>query len=266
MAAAAYRTAVGKDTEAALAGRLAARVDVSVQRYVHAAASRRGYVPLNPAAILATGPCASIDVVRCDTLVAAADLIAAGERPIVLNMASFSTPGGGFLNGAGTQEEELCRRTTVYPSLMAAAAQGAYPIPLLGLLFHGNVSIIRGAGPGYGWLTAPYPTVAMLSCPAVRRPELINYGRHLSEPDAFLTTQKIELMLAVAATHGYNVLLLGAMGCGTYKNPPSHVARLFASVLAKYGAGFKHVRFAIIDGGPTAAGESNYSSFAEVFP
>ena len=35
----------------------------------------------------------------------------------VLNMASAIRPGGGFLEGANSQEEYLCARSTLYPSL-----------------------------------------------------------------------------------------------------------------------------------------------------
>ena len=266
MAAAARRKAVGTETIAALGG--GAGPVPPVHAYVHVAASRRGYAPLDPAAVLRAGPCLAVDVVQLDTLVAALQLTAAGLRPLVLNMASFSTPGGGFLNGAGTQEEELCRRSTLYPSLDAAAAEGhKYPIPPLGLLLHDEINIIRGTGPAYAWLASPYATVGVLSCPAVRRPELVGSGCYLNKADAMLTAQKMELMLAAAVTHGYDVLLLGALGCGAYKNPPRHVAQLFAATLARYGASFKQVRFAILDGGPSLeAGASNFRTFADMFP
>jgi hypothetical protein len=71
--------------------------------------------------------------IQCtDTLGAAAKLserpfaarrTAAPSKPqtrpnvVVLNMASPMRPGGGFLDGANSQEEFLCARTSLYPSL-----------------------------------------------------------------------------------------------------------------------------------------------------
>jgi uncharacterized protein (TIGR02452 family) len=56
-------------------------------------------------------------VICSDCLEAAQLLLGAGFNPCVLNMASRQHPGGGVLNGAGAQEENLFRRTNLFMSL-----------------------------------------------------------------------------------------------------------------------------------------------------
>jgi uncharacterized protein (TIGR02452 family) len=51
--------------------------------------------------------------------------------------------------------------------------------------------------------------------------------------------------------------VLGALGCGAYENPPEHVAALFKRALARFGAAFERVTFAII-------GDGNFAIFRRV--
>lgn len=73
-------------------------------------------------------------------------------------------------------------------------------------------------------------------------------------------------MLATGLYYGHNSLVLSALGCGAFRNPPRHVARLFKEVLSEeeFVSRYRHISFAIIDD-HNARGEGNYRPFSEVF-
>lgn len=57
-------------------------------------------------------------------------------------------------------------------------------------------------------------------------------------------------VLSLAAHQGCDVLILGAWGCGVFKNSPSMVAQMFADLLLAEGqfwGRFKYMRFSVLD-------------------
>ena len=59
-----------------------------------------------------------------------------------------------------------------------------------------------------------------------------------------IITRRIKRILDVAAMERTEVLILGAWGCGAFKNPTEIVARVFFTLLKSYN--FEIVEFAII--------------------
>src|SRR5688572_1660266 len=96
-----------------------------------------------------------IQVVDGDCLNHALRLKNEGYNPIVLNMANAEIPGGGYLRGAGAQEENLFRRTNLFQYHEYEKDQ-RYPIPLFGGIYCPNSTVIKASEQeGYELLEEP---------------------------------------------------------------------------------------------------------------
>jgi uncharacterized protein (TIGR02452 family) len=96
-----------------------------------------------------------IQIVNGDCLNHALRLKGEGYNPIVLNMANAEVPGGGYLHGAGAQEENLFRRTNLFQYHKYKEEQ-RYPIPLFGGIYCPNSTVIKASEQeGYEFLEEP---------------------------------------------------------------------------------------------------------------
>lgn len=192
-------------------------------------------------------------------------------KPVaILNLANHRRAGGGWLNGALAQEEALCYRSSLYYSLNHAF----YPIPELSALYSPAVVIIRTAmSQGHSLLfpTTPakdLPVTSAISLAALRDPRLYNDETYAYRADKEMMGYKIRLALRIAVLHGHTKLVLGALGCGAFGNPPYEVAQLFLDVFEEAefrGGWWEDVVFAVMDNASGAKagkdGEGNYGIF-----
>lgn len=202
------------------------------------------------------------------TLAAARCLIGAGHaHPLCLNFASARNPGGGFLRGTEAQEENLAKSSGLYPCLLPKTAyyernralhSGMYTDDMI---YSPRVPVFRDDD--YALIDRVYET-AMLTAPAVNRGAVAeNEPDRLGEVDAVML-RRIDLLLALAAAHGHTVLVLGAWGCGVFRNRPQQMAQWFATHLlqgGRYRGVFERVRFAVYD--PKEDG--TFAAFKDVF-
>ena len=139
----------------------------------------------------------------------------------VLDFASDSEPGGGWRgNQTGTQEESLCRAS----SLGRALERLSYPIPSYGCAHVPDVVVLRDAAGVV--LDAPFHVAVIAAA-------LRDVGGD-GEPDAKQRAhlqKKVAGVLAVMASCGYEHIVLGSWGCGAFGNSASLVARAFADAL-----------------------------------
>ena len=63
------------------------------------------------------------------------------------------------------------------------------------------------------------------------------------------TKNKMRTILRIGLLNGHDSLVLGALGCGAFCNPPSHIARLFHEVFEEheFKNKYRHICFAILD-------------------
>jgi uncharacterized protein (TIGR02452 family) len=206
----------------------------------------------------------TISVINIDCLKAAEELIKDGFEPAVLNMANRQNPGGGVVSGGGAQEENIFRRSNLFVSLYQFADQAAqYGIPRsnehsyplnrdTGGIYSPDVSVFRSSeSSGYALSKQPFKA-AFITVPAINSPELVigedslyRIAPHLTEP----TREKIRTILRIALNNGHECIVLGAFGCGAFRNPPGHMAQLFREVFNEdeFSNSFRKVVFAIID-------------------
>lgn len=168
-----------------------------------------------------------------------------------LNFASARNPGGGFLGGAKAQEEDLARCSALYHCLLEqreyydvnrATESMLYTDHIIwspGVPFFRDERLDLLARPFHvGIVTAPAP----------------NAGEHLRRKDGGRPTlskalaRRAERVLRVLATQKQHTLVLGAWGCGVFRNDPAEVAQVFAELLrSTYAQSFARVVFAIYD-------------------
>lgn len=218
-----------------------------------------------------------ISVENEDCLVVAERMVRRGGKNVaVLNMANRQTPGGGVYTGAGAQEESCFRRSNYYLSLyqytdfayqygIRKNPEAQYPLDRnFGGCFSPNVTVFRGPEKeGYPFLEEPWK-VNFIAVPALNRPELMEtpFGeKRIAKHLVPAALNKIRTIFNIAIDNGIDVLVLGAHGCGAFKNPPRHMAELFSWVLEEpvYKGRFRKIIFAII------GSEENYSAFDTVF-
>jgi uncharacterized protein (TIGR02452 family) len=257
---------IARDTvEVVRAGRYATRAGETVHIGHLVRNSIDGTVSFPPDAalprVVPSGKPTRFEVVN-DTTLAVARRLAASHRVCALNFASARHPGGGFLNGARAQEESLCRASALYACINGNAmyrhhthAGGIYS----------NYAIYSPAVPVFKdddgeLLDEPYPC-AFVTAPAVNAGAL----RHDEDRRAVRRemAERVEKVLAVMAGQGHDAVVLGAWGCGVFKNDPEMIADLFAGELRGRFAGvFDVVAFAVLD---STADGSTIGPFADRF-
>ncbi|WP_329378216.1 TIGR02452 family protein [Streptomyces sp. NBC_01716] len=217
-------------------------------------------VPVTPD----TSRTTSFEVTGESSLQAARRTVTAAPGPVaVLNFASARNPGGGYLNGAQAQEEALCRASALYATLLRAPDFYAHhradrsPFYSDRVIHSPGVPVFRddrgrllGAPFTVGFLTSPAPNAGIV---ARDRPEE-------SQRIPATLASRAERVLEVAVAGGYRRLVLGAWGCGVFRNDPARVAGAFRALLVAppegAGAGggggrfarhFDQVVFAVLD-------------------
>ena len=61
-----------------------------------------------------------------------------------------------------------------------------------------------------------------------------------------ILSENLRSLFHIALEHGHTRLVLGAIGCGAFRNPPEQVARAFASLLSgEFEGCFEHAVFAV---------------------
>lgn len=209
------------------------------------------------------GNTTEFSVVNQTTLEAARTLLARGMEVAALNFASAKNPGGGFLSGGRAQEESLCRSSSLYECLKNCQMYPFHKSRRDGMytswvIYSPDVPVFRDDDGNL--LEDPYK-LSFITCPAVNAGTLKpNQTQDISSA----MRERVDRVLTVASLHGCDALVLGAWGCGVFRNDPEQIASLFHSALhGQFAGAFKAITFAIIDGW---ADHRNIGPFERLFP
>lgn len=184
------------------------------------------------------------------------------DKIAILDFASYKNPGGNFMGGSIAQDEMICAGSNLYNILSSDKIMkqfyeynrnnlntGAYSNR------HVYVSdvIIDDSNVNSAF------TVDVINCAAPNKIYALRYRKSLIPVIDAAMQSRIDQVLYTAYKHNVNVIVLGAFGCGVFKNNPDFVAKTFIELLeTKYKGIFSKVVFGIPD-----ATSKNYLAFAK---
>ncbi len=203
-----------------------------------------------------------------------------GQRIAVLNFASPTNPGGGVKRGSSAQEESLCRCSTLYPTIDRHWLWDKYytpnrnahdPVGTDACIYSPGVVICKTDDSIPVRLPPEeFVTVDVITCaaPNLRERPWNPYNPGSGSAVSLTKEQQYEIHLSrakhilhVAAAHGGEILILGAFGCGAFRNDPEAVAAAYRDVLAEYGKYFDEIEFAVYCRGYETG---NYDAFRRI--
>jgi uncharacterized protein (TIGR02452 family) len=173
------------------------------------------------------------------------------EKVICLNFASAKNPGGGFLGGAQAQEESLARSSGLYASLLTQKQFYDFHSKQGNLLYSDHM-IYSPAVPVFRHddgelLESPY-ALSFITSAAPNAGAIAKNTPQRSKEVHGVLQQRGAKVLALAVSLGYKRIILGAWGCGVFRNSPEEVAGVFKGLLeGQFKNSFEQVTFAVFD-------------------
>lgn len=192
-----------------------------------------------------------------------------GRKVCVLNFASSTNPGGGVANGSNAQEEAICRCSTLYACISDKDIAGSFYDRHRQKLKGGQLSLLYNDDCIYTPRVTVFKTdterpellpetswydVDIISCAApnlrirtCRKMDCFNDEADNIGLDGLLDLHKkrIDRILSIVKMNHVEVMILGAFGCGAFKNPPEIVAWAMLDTVRNYLCDFSVVEFAV---------------------
>ena len=197
------------------------------------------------------------------------------EKICVLNFASARHAGGGVKTGASAQEECLCRCSTLYFAISEENTVKNFHHKHNSMIMRGqmdltynddcifspDIVVFKSDDGAYQYLPENKQyKVDVITCAA---PNLNRLHTGITESKLRAIHEKrARRILDIAKSENEEVLVLGAFGCGAFRNPPEVVADVWAKVLKDYLYDFKTIEFAVMS--KPSKPSRNYLAFKEV--
>lgn len=204
-----------------------------------------------------------------------------GNHVAVHNFASATNPGGGVVNGAGAQEECLCRCSNLYFCLNTPDMWGMFytphraahdPIHNDDIIYTPNIVVFKTDTDRPELMERDdWYIVDVITCaaPNLREKPSNRYnsgdGTRAVKPSnrelQVIHEKRLRRMLDSAVMNHADTVILGAFGCGAFCNEPQVVATAAANVVRDYMYAFKNIEFAVYC---RPSDDSNYRVFNSV--
>ncbi|MDO4329007.1 MAG: TIGR02452 family protein [Lachnospiraceae bacterium] len=183
----------------------------------------------------------------------------------VLNFASAKNPGGGFLNGAMAQEESLAASSSLYETLIAHEDYYKNNRACNSMMYT-DYSIYSPGVPFFRdgkFRLLPQPvTASVLTLPAVNMGQVKRKGEDVCQAEQTMR-RRMKLALAIFAHQRCQKVILGAYGCGVFRNDPDQIALWWKELLDEgFAKQFESVIFAVLD---RSSSQSCIRAFQKVF-
>lgn len=196
---------------------------------------------------------------------AAAPYAYAGKKVCILNFASATNPGGGVTRGSSAQEEAICRCSTLFPNLNERESWNIFyephrrqhdPLHNDDCIYTPGVMVFK-SDTDYPQLLPEekWYSVNVVTCAAPNLREKPSNSMNSGDGDAAvhisrenlqaLHEKRMRKVLEIAWRKGNEVVILGAFGCGAFRNPPMVVAQAMKTVVQEYRKNFETIEFAI---------------------
>ena len=186
-----------------------------------------------------------IEFKQCGT-VEAIKLYAGDGKMCILDFASYTHPGGKFLEGSCAQEECLCHESFLYNVLKTSDVKSWFYRQHAGtpnsclysshLLYLPNVRFCDSID------------CDVMVCAAPNKKAAMRYYYVADFTVDKYMRERCRIVIEAAAHQKVHTLILGAFGCGVFGNDPRVVAKEFKRLLVEeYPDCFSHVVFAVPD-------------------
>jgi len=179
------------------------------------------------------------------------------DKVCLLNFASNRHPGGGFITGATAQEEALCHESTLYPVLASEHAAPHYEcnknnynsgLYSNAAIYSPDIVFMRdGREKKCDVLTCPSPNHSIKDAGVT------------GEENSEALRSRIEFIRDIAEENKPEVLILGAFGCGVFRQDPDEVSALFKEAFNK--SDIAEIIYAV----PAGKSKRNYEAFRKAF-
>lgn len=186
-----------------------------------------------------------------------------GRKTCVLNFASAINPGGGVVKGSNAQEEAICRCSTLYACISDRNVAGSFHSRHRQELRDGRLTSLYNddciytpgvivfktdtAEPELMPETAWYG-IDVISCaaPNLGRGNYMDRAASIGREELMaLHKKRVSRVLDIAKSNGAEIIVLGAFGCGAFRNPPETVARAMLDAVRSHLQDFSVIEFAI---------------------